>query len=191
MVLLIDNYDSFTYNLVHYFETLGADMKIVRNDAATAEELFAMSPKAVVISPGPSSPKNAGVCVDFIKKYAGKVPIFGVCLGMQSIGYAFGADIVLARRTMHGKTSMVTHDSTGVFRGMPNPIEVVRYHSLAVAENTLPKCLRVTARADDGEVMGIRHTDFLVEGVQFHPESIMTFGGKRMLENFLLEAKAL
>lgn len=191
MVLLIDNYDSFTYNLVHYFETLGADMKIVRNDAATAEELFAMSPKAVVISPGPSSPKNAGVCVDFIKKYAGKVPIFGVCLGMQSIGYAFGADIVLARRTMHGKTSMVTHDSTGVFRGMPNPIEVVRYHSLAVAENTLPKCLRVTARAEDGEVMGIRHTDFLVEGVQFHPESIMTFGGKRMLENFLLEANAL
>lgn len=191
MVLLIDNYDSFTYNLVHYFETLGADMKIVRNDAATAEELFAMSPKAVVISPGPSSPKNAGVCVDFIKKYAGKVPIFGVCLGMQSIGYAFGADIVLARRTMHGKTSMVTHDSTGVFRGMPNPIEVVRYHSLAVAENTLPKCLRVTARAEDGEVMGIRHTDFLVEGVQFHPESIMTFGGKRMLENFLLEVKAL
>ena len=191
MVLLIDNYDSFTYNLVHYFETLGADMKIVRNDAATAEELFAMSPKAVVISPGPSSPKNAGVCVDFIKKYAGKVPIFGVCLGMQSIGYAFGADIVLARRTMHGKTSMVTHDSTGVFRGMPNPIEVVRYHSLAVAESTLPKCLRVTARAEDGEVMGIRHTDFLVEGVQFHPESIMTFGGKRMLENFLLEAKAL
>lgn len=191
MVLLIDNYDSFTYNLVHYFETLGADMKIVRNDAATAEELFAMSPKAVVISPGPSSPKNAGVCVDFIKKYAGKVPIFGVCLGMQSIGYAFGADIVLARRTMHGKTSMVTHDSTGVFRGMPNPIEVVRYHSLAVAENTLPKCLRVTARAEDGEVMGIRHTDFLVGGVQFHPESIMTFGGKRMLENFLLEAKAL
>lgn len=191
MVLLIDNYDSFTYNLVHYFETLGADMKIVRNDAATAEELFAMSPKAVVISPGPSSPKNAGVCVDFIKKYAGKVPIFGVCLGMQSIGYAFGADIVLARRTMHGKTSMVTHDSTGVFRGMPNPIEIVRYHSLAVAENTLPKCLRVTARAEDGEVMGIRHTDFLVEGVQFHPESIMTFGGKRMLENFLLEAKAL
>lgn len=191
MVLLIDNYDSFTYNLVHYFETLGADMKIVRNDAATVEELFAMSPKAVVISPGPSSPKNAGVCVDFIKKYAGKVPIFGVCLGMQSIGYAFGADIVLVRRTMHGKTSMVTHDSTGVFRGMPNPIEVVRYHSLAVAENTLPKCLRVTARAEDGEVMGIRHTDFLVEGVQFHPESIMTFGGKRMLENFLLEAKAL
>lgn len=191
MVLLIDNYDSFTYNLVHYFETLGADMKIVRNDAATAEELLAMSPKAVVISPGPSSPKNAGVCVDFIKKYAGKVPIFGVCLGMQSIGYAFGADIVLARRTMHGKTSMVTHDSTGVFRGMPNPIEVVRYHSLAVAENTLSKCLRVTARAEDGEVMGIRHTDFLVEGVQFHPESIMTFGGKRMLENFLLEAKAL
>ena len=191
MVLLIDNYDSFTYNLVHYFETLGADMKIVRNDAATSEELFAMSPKAVVISPGPSSPKNAGVCVDFIKKYAGKVPIFGVCLGMQSIGYAFGADIVLARRTMHGKTSMVTHDSTGVFCGMPNPIEVVRYHSLAVAENTLPKCLRVTARAEDGEVMGIRHTDFLVEGVQFHPESIMTFGGKRMLENFLLEAKSL
>ena len=189
MVLLIDNYDSFTYNLVHYFETLGADMKIVRNDAATSEELFAMSPKAVVISPGPSSPKNAGVCVDFIKKYAGKVPIFGVCLGMQSIGYAFGADIVLARRTMHGKTSMVTHDSTGVFRGMPNPIEVVRYHSLAVAENTLPKCLRVTARAEDGEVMGIRHKRYNIEGVQFHPEAVLTEYGHEMLKNFIDNAR--
>ena len=180
MVLLIDNYDSFTYNLVHYFETLGADMKVVRNDAATPEELMALSPKAVVVSPGPSSPKNAGICVDFIRKYAGKVPIFGVCLGMQSIGYAFGGEIVLAKRVMHG-----------VFKGMPNPLEVVRYHSLAVSERTLPPCLRVTARAEDGEIMGLRHRDFLVEGVQFHPESIMTFGGKRMLENFLTEAGAL
>lgn len=191
MVLLIDNYDSFTYNLVHYFETLGADMKVVRNDAATPEELMALSPKAVVVSPGPSSPKNAGICVDFIRKYAGKVPIFGVCLGMQSIGYAFGGEIVLAKRVMHGKISAITHDSTGVFKGMPNPLEVVRYHSLAVSERTLPPCLRVTARAEDGEIMGLRHRDFLVEGVQFHPESIMTFGGKRMLENFLTEAGAL
>ena len=180
MVLLIDNYDSFTYNLVHYFETLGADMKVVRNDAATPEELMALSPKAVVVSPGPSSPKNAG-----------KVPIFGVCLGMQSIGYAFGGEIVLAKRVMHGKISAITHDGTGVFKGMPNPLEVVRYHSLAVSERTLPPCLRVTARAEDGEIMGLRHRDFLVEGVQFHPESIMTFGGKRMLENFLTEAGAL
>lgn len=152
MVLLIDNYDSFTYNLVHYFETLGADMKVVRNDAATSASFMALSPKAAVISPGPSSPKNAGICVDFIRECAGKIPLFGVCLGMQSIGYAFGGEIVSAKRIMHGKTSSVSHDSTGVFAGMPNPIEVVRYHSLAVAENSLPPCLRVTARAEDGEV---------------------------------------
>lgn len=191
MVLLIDNYDSFTYNLVHCFETLGADVKIVRNDAATPRGLMALSPKAAVISPGPSSPKNAGVCVDFIRECAGKIPVLGVCLGMQSIGYAFGGEIVSAKGIMHGKTSSVSHDSTGVFAGMPNPVEVVRYHSLAVAENSLPPCLRVTARSEDGEVMGIRHRDFHIEGVQFHPESILTFGGKRMLENFLKEAGAL
>lgn len=191
MILLIDNYDSFTYNLVHYFQTLGADMKVVRNDAATPEELMALDPKAVVLSPGPSSPKNAGICVDFIRKYAGKVPIFGVCLGMQSIGYAFGADIVLAQKVMHGKISSIAHDSTGVFKGMPNPLDVVRYHSLAVSEKTLPDFLRITARAEDGEIMGLRHREYLVEGVQFHPESIMTFGGKRMLENFLTEADAI
>ena len=191
MILLIDNYDSFTYNLVHCFETLGADVKVVRNDAATPCGLMALSPKAAVISPGPSSPKNAGVCVDFIRGCAGKIPVLGVCLGMQSIGYAFGGEIVSAKRIMHGKTSSVSHDSTGVFAGMPNPVEVVRYHSLAVAENSLPPCLRVTARSEDGEVMGIRHRDFHIEGVQFHPESILTFGGKRMLENFLKEAGAL
>ena len=147
MVLLIDNYDSFTYNLVHYFETLGAEVKVVRNDSATPGELLALSPKAAVISPGPSSPKNAGICVDFIRECAGKLPVFGVCLGMQSIGCAFGADIVSAKRIMHGKTSMVAHDSSGVFAGLPNPVEVVRYHSLAVAESSLPPCLRVTARA--------------------------------------------
>ena len=191
MVLLIDNYDSFTYNLVHCFETLGADVKVVRNDAATPRGLTAHTPTAALMSPGPSSPKHAGVCVDFIRGCAGKIPVLGVCLGMQSIGYAFGGEIVSAKRIMHGKTSSVSHDSTGVFAGMPNPVEVVRYHSLAVAENSLPPCLRVTARSEDGEVMGIRHMDFHIEGVQFHPESILTFGGKRMLENFLKEAGAL
>ena len=191
MILLIDNYDSFTFNLVHYFETLGAEMKVVRNDAMTAAEMFALNPKAVVISPGPSSPKNAGVCVDFIKTYAGKVPMFGVCLGMQSMGYAFGADVVLAKRTMHGKISSITHDGRGVFKGVASPMEVVRYHSLAVDEKTMPSFLEVSARAEDGEVMGLRHKEYLIEGVQFHPESVMTFGGKRLLANFLSEAKAI
>lgn len=191
MVLLIDNYDSFTYNLVHYFETLGAEMKVLRNDAMTADEMFALNPQAVVLSPGPSCPDNAGVTLEFIKKFAGKVPMFGVCLGMQSMGQAFGGKIVLAKKTMHGKISNITHNGKGVFRGMNSPMPVVRYHSLAVEEASLPSCLEITARAEDGEIMGLRHKDFLVEGVQFHPESIMSFGGKRLLANFLEEAKAL
>lgn len=185
MILLIDNYDSFTYNLVHYLRTLGAEVRVVRNDAMSADEMFALAPERAVISPGPSCPKNAGACLEFIRKFAGRIPMFGVCLGMQSMGEAFGGKIVRAKRVMHGKTSIVEHDDRGVFSGMASPMSVVRYHSLAVSEDGLPDCLEVSARAEDGEIMGIRHREFKVEGVQFHPESVMTFGGKRLLENFL------
>ena len=191
MILLIDNYDSFTYNLSHYLQTLGSDVRVVRNDAMTAGEMFALNPAAVVLSPGPSSPENAGVCVEFVKRFAGKVPMFGVCLGMQSIGYAFGGKIVHAMRTMHGKIGEIEHCGKGCFKGMPSPMSVVRYHSLAVERSSLPDCLEVTASADDGEIMGLRHRQYLIEGVQFHPESIMTYGGKRLLANFLAEADAL
>lgn len=190
MILLIDNYDSFTYNLSHYLQTLGADVKVVRNDAMTAYELFGLGATAAIISPGPSSPKNAGVCVEFIQKFAGKIPMFGVCLGMQSIGYAFGGNIVRAMRTMHGKISKIDHDGKGCFKGIASPMSVVRYHSLAVERATLPDCLEVSATAEDGEIMGIRHRQYLIEGVQFHPESILTYGGKRLLANFLEEANA-
>ena len=190
MILLIDNYDSFTYNLSHYLQTLGADVKVVRNDAMTADELFGLGATAAIISPGPSSPKNAGVCVEFIQKFAGKIPMFGVCLGMQSIGYAFGGNIVRAMRTMHGKISKIDHDGKGCFKGIASPMSVVRYHSLAVERATLPDCLEVSATAEDGEIMGIRHRQYLIECVQFHPESILTYGGKRLLANFLEEANA-
>jgi len=191
MVLLIDNYDSFTYNLAHYLRTLGTEVLVLRNDAESAEAMFARGASAAVLSPGPSSPKNAGVCVEFVKKFSGKIPIFGVCLGMQSIGAAFGADIVRAKRVMHGKTDAVSHFGKGCFRGMESPMSAVRYHSLAVDRATLPDCLEITAEASDGEIMAIRHKSFLVEGVQFHPESVMTYGGKRILANFLEEARAI
>lgn len=190
MILLIDNYDSFTYNLSHYLQTLGADVMVVRNDAMSADELFGLDAAAAIISPGPSSPKNAGVCVEFIRKFAGRIPMFGVCLGMQSIGYAFGGNIVRAMRTMHGKISKIDHDGKGCFKGIASPMSVVRYHSLAVERATLPDCLEVSATAEDGEIMGIRHKQYLIEGVQFHPESILTYGGKRLLANFLEEADA-
>ena len=188
MILIIDNYDSFTYNLVDYTESLGAEAKVVRNDEMSCEELFALNPTSALISPGPSNPQNAGVCVDFIRKYAGAIPIFGVCLGMQSIGYAFGGKIVPAKSIMHGRISKITHNNTGVFEGMPREMSVVRYHSLAVDAATLPECLEITATAEDGEIMGLRHKKFDVEGVQFHPESVMSFGGKRLLQNFLKRA---
>ena len=190
MILLIDNYDSFTYNLSHYLQTLGADVIVVRNDAMSADDLFGVGAAAAIISPGPSSPKNAGVCVEFIRKFAGRIPMFGVCLGMQSIGYAFGGNIVRAMRTMHGKISKIDHDGKGCFKGIASPMSVVRYHSLAVERATLPDCLEVSATAEDGEIMGIRHKQYLIEGVQFHPESILTYGGKRLLANFLEEADA-
>ncbi len=191
MVLLIDNYDSFTYNLVDYAASLGADVKVVRNDAMSAAEMFALNPAAVIISPGPSNPQHAGVCVEFIRKFAGKVPMFGVCLGMQSMGYAFGGDIVSAKRIMHGKLSKITHYGKGVFEGMPENLSMVRYHSLAVSADTLPPCLEITAVAEDGEIMGLRHKKFDVEGVQFHPESVLSYGGKRLMENFLRRSGAI
>ncbi len=185
MLLVIDNYDSFTYNLVQYFGELGEDVRVYRNDAITLKEIAAMQPAKIVISPGPCSPAEAGISVATIKEFAGKIPLLGVCLGHQSIGAAFGGEIVHAQQLMHGKTSPVHHEGKGVFASLPNPLTVVRYHSLAIKRETLPACLEITAWTDDGEIMGVRHRDFHVEGVQFHPESIQTESGHALLQNFL------
>ncbi|MDO9602066.1 MAG: aminodeoxychorismate/anthranilate synthase component II [Rhodocyclaceae bacterium] len=185
MLLMIDNYDSFTYNLVQYFGELGEDVQVFRNDAITLKEIAAMRPDYLVISPGPCSPKEAGISVDAIKEFAGKLPILGVCLGHQSIGYAFGVAIVHAQKPMHGKLSLVHHTNTGVFANLPNPFTATRYHSLVIRRDTLPVCLDITAWTDDGEIMGVRHKEFAVQGVQFHPESIMTEHGHTLLKNFL------
>ena len=185
MLLMIDNYDSFTYNLVQYFGELGEEVRVYRNDAITLKEIAAMAPARIVVSPGPCSPAEAGISVATITEFAGKIPILGVCLGHQSIGAAFGGQIVHAQQLMHGKTSMVHHHDTGVFGGLPNPLLVTRYHSLAIARATLPDCLEVTAWTDDHEIMGVRHKTCAVEGVQFHPESILTERGHDLLRNFL------
>ncbi len=185
MLLMIDNYDSFTYNLVQYLGELGADVHVHRNDAITLGEIRAWEPEAIVISPGPCTPNEAGISVPLIREFAGKVPILGVCLGHQAIGQAFGARIVRAERVMHGKLSPVTHDGHGVFAGLPSPLTVTRYHSLAIERASLPSSLVVTATADDGEIMGIRHREQAVEGVQFHPEAILTEHGHALLRNFL------
>ncbi len=185
MILVIDNYDSFTYNLVQYLGELGADIQVVRNDEIPVEEILKRQPTHILISPGPCSPKEAGISVETIKELAGKIPILGVCLGHQSIGYAFGGDIVRAQKLMHGKTSQISHDGKGVFKGLPNPFRATRYHSLVIQKETLPECLEVTATSEDGEIMGVRHKTLPVEGVQFHPESILTESGKVLLRNFL------
>jgi anthranilate synthase component II len=185
MLLMIDNYDSFTYNLVQYFGELGADVKVYRNDEITVEQLALMKPAQLVISPGPCTPAEAGISVPAIRELAGKLPILGVCLGHQSIGAAFGGKIVHAKRLMHGKTSAVQHEGQGVFRGLPNPLTCTRYHSLAIERESLPDCLEVTAWTDDGEIMGVRHRTLAVEGVQFHPESILSEQGHQLLRNFL------
>lgn len=190
MLLMIDNYDSFTYNLVQYFGELGEEVRVYRNDAITLAEIAALRPARLVISPGPCSPEQAGVSVEAIKAFAGKIPLLGVCLGHQSIGAAFGGEIVHARQLMHGKTSPVHHHDVGVFRGLPNPLTVTRYHSLAIRRETLPECLEVTAWTEDGEIMGVRHKTLAVEGVQFHPESILTDCGHAMLKNFLEQTRA-
>ena len=185
MIVMIDNYDSFTYNLVQYLGEMGQELKVFRNDKVTIADIEALKPERIVISPGPCTPKEAGISVEVIRHFAGKAPILGVCLGHQSVGYAFGGEIVRADRLMHGKTSMIHHDGQSVFRGLPNPFEATRYHSLVVRRETLPECLVVTAETDEREVMGIRHRELPVEGVQFHPESVLTEAGKRLLRNFV------
>ncbi|MEO8756017.1 MAG: aminodeoxychorismate/anthranilate synthase component II [Casimicrobiaceae bacterium] len=185
MLLMIDNYDSFTYNLVQYLGELGADVRVYRNDAITLDEVETLAPAQIVVSPGPCTPNEAGISVPLIQRFAGRIPILGVCLGHQAIGQAFGGRIVRAQRVMHGKLSPVTHDDRGVFAGLPSPFAVTRYHSLAIGRDGLPAGLEVTATADDGEIMGVRHRDLAVEGVQFHPEAILTEHGKRLLGNFL------
>lgn len=185
LITVIDNYDSFTFNLVHYIMQSGADVEVFRNNKITIDEIRALNPDAIVISPGPGRPEDAGISVDVIKNFSGKLPILGVCLGHQAIGCTFGASIIHAKRIMHGKTSMVTGDQKFIFKGITKPFAAMRYHSLAIDENTLPASLRVTAKSDDGEIMGIRHIEHPTYGVQFHPESIMTVVGKRVIRNFV------
>jgi anthranilate synthase component 2 len=185
MLLMIDNYDSFTYNLVQYLAELGQDVRVVRNDEVTVEEIAAMTPEGIVISPGPCTPNEAGVSLEVITKLAGRFPILGVCLGHQSIGQAFGGKVIRAKQVVHGKTSRIFHDEQGVFRGLPNPFEATRYHSLVVERQSLPDCLEITAKTWDEEIMGLRHKTLPVEGVQFHPESFLTTAGKDLLRNFL------
>jgi anthranilate synthase component II len=189
-IVMIDNYDSFTYNLVQYFGELGADVTVVRNDQVSVDELIALAPEKIVISPGPCTPKEAGISVAAIEKFAGRIPVLGVCLGHQSIGYAFGGHIIHAKSIMHGKTSQVYHCNEGVFKGLNNPFTATRYHSLVIEQNTLPECLEITAWTQDqdgnvDEIMGVRHRTLEIEGVQFHPESILTEHGHDLLRNFL------
>ena len=185
MVLMIDNYDSFTFNLVQYFGELGCEVRVVRNDALSVEAAAALQPSAVVISPGPCAPDRAGISLELIARLAGKVPILGVCLGHQAIGQAFGGRVVRAKRVMHGKVSRVRHDGSGLFARLPAQFTATRYHSLVVERETLPDCLEVSAESEDGEIMGLRHRRFPVEGVQFHPEALLTEHGHRLLQNFI------
>jgi anthranilate synthase/aminodeoxychorismate synthase-like glutamine amidotransferase len=185
MLLLIDNYDSFTYNLVQYLSELGAEVEVRRNDQIALDEIDRMAPERIVISPGPKTPRQAGICLDLIEHFAGCLPILGVCLGHQAIGEAFGGRVVRAPELMHGKISPISHDGKGVFRGLANPFPATRYHSLMVDRESLPACLEVSATSPTGLIMGLRHRELKVEGVQFHPESIMTSSGKQLLSNFL------
>ena len=185
MLLVIDNYDSFTYNLVQYLGELGQDVRVYRNDKITLKEIESLKPEKIVISPGPCTPKEAGISVDLIKQFAGKIPILGVCLGHQSIGYALGGEIIHAKKLMHGKTSMINHDGKTIFKNLPNPFEATRYHSLVIERESIPDELEISAETDDGEIMGVRHKEYIIEGVQFHPESILTKAGKDLLRNFL------
>jgi len=184
-VVVVDNYDSFTYNLVQYVETLGSQCDVRLNDRVTVEEISALAPNGILLSPGPGDPDDAGVTLDVISKLSGKIPIFGVCLGHQAIGQAFGGKVIRAPELMHGKTSGILHDGRSIFAGLPSPFEATRYHSLIVEEATFPAALEVTARTQKGEIMGLRHRELAVEGVQFHPESILTDHGLRMIENWL------
>jgi len=185
MLLMIDNYDSFTYNLVQYLGELGADVRVFRNDQITMQEIGKLAPARIVISPGPCTPNEAGITLALIDRMAGRVPLLGVCLGHQAIGQAFGGKVVRAGQVMHGKTSRVRHDGKGIFEGIPDPFVATRYHSLVVEKSSLPACLEASARAEDGEIMGLRHRSLAVEGVQFHPEALLTEHGHKMLQNFL------
>lgn len=185
MILMIDNYDSFTYNLVQYLGELGQEIKVFRNDKITIAEIEELKPERIVISPGPCTPKEAGISIDVIRHFQGEMPILGVCLGHQSIGEAFGGDVVRAGRLMHGKTSMIYHDGKTIFKDIPRPFEATRYHSLIIKRETIPSCLIITAETKEGEIMGVRHKDLPIEGVQFHPESILTKAGMDLLRNFL------
>ena len=187
MLLMIDNYDSFTYNLVQYFGELGVDVRTYRNDEISLEQIEKLNPDHICISPGPKTPYDASISMDVLRHFAGKKPLFGVCLGHQAIGAAFGGKIVHAKEVMHGKTSPVFHNNTGVFKGLPNPFTVTRYHSLAIDRDSLPDCLEVTAWTEDGEIMGVRHRQYAIEGVQFHPESILSEHGHLLLGNFIGE----
>jgi anthranilate synthase/aminodeoxychorismate synthase-like glutamine amidotransferase len=185
MLLVIDNYDSFTYNLVQYFGELGADMLVKRNDEISLDQIESLRPERICISPGPCSPKEAGISNDVIRRFGSRVPLFGVCLGHQCIGDVFGGKVVRAGRLMHGKTSPILHNGEGVFRGLPSPFEATRYHSLLVERSSVPDCLEITAETAEGEIMGLRHREHPIHGVQFHPESILTLEGKKLLQNFL------
>jgi len=185
MLLMIDNYDSFTYNLVQYLGELGQELKVFRNNRITIAEIEALRPDRIVISPGPCTPKEAGISIEVIRHFAGKLPLLGVCLGHQSIGEAFGGDVIRAPYLMHGKISLIHHDNRTIFNGLPNPFEATRYHSLIIKRETLPDALEVSAQTEDGIIMGVRHKQFAIEGVQFHPESILTTVGKDLLRNFL------
>lgn len=188
MILMIDNYDSFTYNLVQYLGELGAEIQVYRNDQISVAEVERLGPEKIVISPGPCTPREAGISCEVIRHFAGRVPLLGVCLGHQCIGEVFGGDIVRAPALFHGKTSLIYHDDKTIFRGLPRPFEATRYHSLVIRRETLPDCLEMSAETDDGIIMGVRHREWLVEGVQFHPESILTYEGKKLLANFLAHA---
>ncbi len=185
MILMIDNYDSFTYNLVQYLGEMGEEIRVFRNDKITIAQIEKLQPERIVISPGPCTPEKAGISMELIRHFSGKIPLLGVCLGHQSIGAVFGGDVVKASKLMHGKTSMIYHDGKTIFKNLPNPFEATRYHSLIVKRETLPDCFEITAETQEKEIMGIRHKKFVVEGVQFHPESILTACGKDLLRNFL------
>ena len=185
MILMIDNYDSFTYNLVQYFEQIGGSVRVIRNDAATLDDIASWSPSGIVISPGPGRPESAGVSLSAIHRFSGQIPILGVCLGHQAIGLAFGGNVISAKRLMHGKTSDIHADGKTIYEGIRQPFQAMRYHSLAVSRDNLPDCLEISSESEDGEIMGLRHKEHPTEGIQFHPESIMTPVGKRLLKNFL------
>lgn len=189
MILMIDNYDSFTYNLVQYLKCLNEDVLVYRNDEISLEEIEKLNPDMIVLSPGPCTPKEAGICRDVVSTFKGQFPILGICLGHQTIGDVFGSNIIRAKEPVHGKVHSIKHKGNGVFKNLPNPLKVTRYHSLVIERETLPNCLEITAETADGEIMGIRHKDYLIEGVQFHPEAILTERGMDILQNFLNEAK--